>query len=70
MMMIPLDTYDKDKFGLSWDIEVSLLLRETVQTNLLTLSITVFLNIGLGAFKDNLTLRLGSLTISQCPKQP
>ena len=61
-MVVPLDTKDEDKFWLCRDIEISLFPRKTFQTDLLTFSILILLDIGLCTFKDDLTLSLGSLT--------
>jgi hypothetical protein len=67
--LIPLDTNDKDKFGLSGDIKVSLFLGETVQADLLALSLLVLFDIGLCTFEDDLTFCLGSLAISVCTRK-
>src|SRR5271169_1985881 len=61
-MVVPLDTNDEDKFWLCGDIEISLFPRKTFQTNLLTFSILILLDIGLCTFENDLTLSLGSLT--------
>jgi len=60
-LIIPLDTNDEYEFRLGGDIEIALLLGKTVQTDSLTLSITIFLDILLGSFENNLTFRLVSL---------
>jgi len=59
--VIPLDADDKDELGLSGNIKVSFFSRETFQADLFTFGSLVLLDIGLGAFEDDLTLSLGSL---------
>jgi hypothetical protein len=61
-MVVPFDTNDEDKFGLSRNIEISLFSRKAFQTDLFTFSILILLDIGLCTLKDDLTLSLGSLT--------
>jgi hypothetical protein len=64
---VPLDTNDENEFWLRGDVKVSFLLGKTVQTNLFTLSILVLLDIRLRTLENNLTFRLGSLSISPYP---
>lgn len=56
-----LDTDNEDELGLSRDIEGTLLLAQTSQADLLTLSITVLLDIRLGTLEDDSTLALVGL---------
>jgi len=55
------DTLDADnegKLGLGGDVERTLLLGDTLEADLLALSIAVLLDVGLGALEDNLALLL------------
>lgn len=61
---LPLDTDNEDQLILSWDIEGTILLGQTVEADLLTLRITVFLHILLGALEDNTTLLLLGLLLT------
>jgi hypothetical protein len=56
-----LDTDNEGELGLSGDVERALLLGDTLKADLLTLCITVLLDVGLGALEDNLTLLLVGL---------
>ena len=58
---IPLDADDKDEFGLSGNIKIAFLSRETFQADLFTFGVLILLDIGLGALENDLTLSLGSL---------
>jgi len=55
------DTDNEDQLILSRDVESTILFRETGETNLLTLLITVFLNVLLGTLEDDTTLLLVGL---------
>jgi len=55
---------DKDKFWLCLDVEIALLFDETVQTDLLTLSILGFFDIGLRTFEEDHTLCLCRLDLA------
>jgi hypothetical protein len=55
---LPLDTDNEDQLLLSWDVEGVILLRNTGKTNLLTLCITVLLDVLLGTLEDDTTLLL------------
>ena len=57
----PLDTDNKDKLGLVRDVEVALLAGDTAETDLLTLSIAVLPDVGLGTLEDGRTLFLVGL---------
>ena len=62
------DTLDADnegKLGLGGDVERTLLLGDTLQADLLALSIAVLLDVGLGALEDDLALLLVGLNIGQ-----
>jgi hypothetical protein len=61
MRSLPLDTDDEDQLRLSWDIEGSLLLGHTVETDLLTLFVAVLLDVLLSTLEDNFTLCLVGL---------
>ena len=58
---IPLDTDDESKLRLVRDVEVALLAGSASQTDTLTLSITVLLDVGLSALEDDTTLLLVGL---------
>jgi hypothetical protein len=58
---IPLDTDNEDQLGLVINVEVTLLAGSAGQADLLTLSIAVLLDVGLGALEDNTTLLLVGL---------
>lgn len=55
-----LDSDSEDKLVLSWDEELTLLLSFTLESDLLTLLVTVFLDILLSTLKDDLSLLLVS----------
>jgi len=55
---LPLDTDNEDQLLLSWDVERVVLLGNTGKTNLLALSITVFLDVLLSTLEDDTTLLL------------
>ena len=57
----PLDTDNKDQFGLIRDVEVSFMTSNTSKTDLFTLRITVFLDVGFGALEDDSALLLVGL---------
>ena len=62
------DTLDADnegKLGLGGDVERTLLLGDTLQADLLALSIAVLLDVGLGALEDDLALLLVGLSFGQ-----
>jgi hypothetical protein len=58
---IPLDTDNEDQLWLVINVEVTLLAGSAGQADLLTLSIAVLLDVGLGALEDNTTLLLVGL---------
>lgn len=58
---LPLDADYEDELGLRDDIEVSFLLTEAGETDLLALGITVFLDVGLGALEDDAAFFLSGL---------
>jgi hypothetical protein len=58
---LPLDTDNEDQLVLSRDIERTILFRQTLQTDLLTLLVTVLLNVFLGTLEDDAALLLLSL---------
>lgn len=58
---IPLDTDNENQLGLVWNVERAVLLADAGKTDLLALSITVFLNIGFRALEDDATLLLVGL---------
>lgn len=62
-MYSPLDTDNENQFGLSWNVKRTLLLGEACKTNLLALTITVLLDVLLGALEDDFTLLLGGLCV-------
>ena len=62
-MNIPLDTDNEDQLGLISNVEVALLASNTSQADLLTLSIAVLLDVGLGALEDGFTLLLAGLNL-------
>lgn len=64
MVILPLDTDNKDQLLLGWDIEGSILLRKTAETNLLALRIAVLLHVLLGTLEDDTTLLLLCLLIT------
>ncbi len=55
---IPLDTDDEGKLGLFVNVETATLPGQSTESDLLTLCITVFLDIGLGALEDRFALLL------------
>ena len=62
------DTLDADnegKLGLGGDVERTLLLGDTLEADLLALSIAVLLDVGLGALEDDLALLLVGLSFGQ-----
>lgn len=65
MVDIPLDTDNEDQLGLILNVEVTLLAGSTGQADLLTLCVTVLLDVGLSALEDNATLLLVGLDESQ-----
>lgn len=56
-----LDTNDENKLVLVWDVEGAILLAQAGESDLLTLGIAVFLDVGLGALEDDTTLLLVGL---------
>jgi hypothetical protein len=60
-LVYTLNTDNKGKLGLGRDSEGSLLLGETVEADLLTLCVTVLLDVGLGTLEDDLSLLLVGL---------
>lgn len=50
---LPLDTDNEDQLVLSRDIERTILFRQTLQTDLLTLLVTVLLHVFLGTLEDD-----------------
>jgi len=70
VLLVPSDANNKDKFGLSLNIKVPFFPRKTFQADLLTFSILVFLDIGLGTLEDDLALSLGSLNSPQLANGP
>jgi hypothetical protein len=58
---LPFDTDNEDQLVLSRDIERTILFRQTLQTDLLTLLVTVLLNVFLGTLEDDAALLLLSL---------
>jgi hypothetical protein len=58
-----LDTDNKDQLGLVRDVEVTLLAGDAGQADLLTLSIAVLLDVGLGALEDDGALLLVGLKV-------
>jgi hypothetical protein len=58
---LPLDTDNEDQLVLSRYIERTILFRQTLQTDLLTLLVTVLLNVFLGTLEDDAALLLLSL---------
>ena len=56
-----LDTDNEDQLGLSWDVERTRLLGDTSKTDLLTLLITVLLDVLLSTLEDDTTLLLVGL---------
>jgi hypothetical protein len=65
-----LDTDNEDKLGLVRDVEVTLLAGDAGQADLLTLSIAVLLDVGLGALEDDGALLLVGLKfeLANCQK--
>ncbi len=55
---LPLDTDNEDQFLLSGDVERTILLGQTLKADLLTLLITVLLNVLLGTLEDDAALLL------------
>jgi len=58
-----LDADNENQLVLSWDVVGTILLRETGETNLLALLVTVLLNVFLGALEDDTTLLLLGLLL-------
>ena len=56
-----LDTHNEDKLGLVRDVEVALLTGDTTEADLLTLTIAVLLDVGLGTLEDSRALLLVGL---------
>lgn len=56
-----LDADDEDQLGLILNVEVTLLAGNTVEADLLTLSVAVLLDVGLGTLEDDTTLLLVGL---------
>lgn len=67
---LPLDTDNEDKLRLVRDVEVALLAGDTTETDLLTLSVAVLLNVGLGTFEDSSALLLVGLWFIQLAMKP
>jgi len=57
----PLDTDNIDELGLGRDVERTILLGKTSETDFLLLLIAVLLDVGLGALEDDATLLLVGL---------
>jgi hypothetical protein len=55
---LPLNTDNEDQLLLGWDVEGTILLGQAGKTDLLTLLITVLLNVLLGTLEDDTTLLL------------
>lgn len=53
-----LDTNNEDELVLSWDMERTILLGQTLKTDLFTLCVTVLLDVLLGTLEDDATLLL------------
>ena len=66
----PLDTDNEDKLRLVRDVEVALLAGDTTETDLLTLSVAVLLNVGLGTLEDSSALLLVGLWFIQLAMKP
>ena len=66
---IPLDTDNEDQLVLSWDVERAILLGQTLKADLLTLLVTVLLDVLFGTLEDNTTLLLLSLSRVSCSSQ-
>lgn len=60
-----LDTHNEDKLGLLRDVEVALLTSDTTEADLLTLTIAVLLDVGLGTLEDSRALLLVGLWFIQ-----
>lgn len=58
MKSLPLDTDDKDQLILGWDVEGTILLGQTLKTDLLTLLVAVLLDVLLSTLEDDTTLLL------------
>ena len=58
---LPLDTDNKDQLLLGGNVERTILLGQTGKANLLTLLVTVLLDVLLGTLEDDTTLLLLSL---------
>lgn len=67
---LPLDTDNEDKLRLVRDVEVALLAGDTTETDLLTLSVAVLLNVGLGTLEDSSALLLVGLWFIQLAMKP
>jgi cyanophycinase-like exopeptidase len=68
--ILPLDSDDEDKLGLLLDIEATLLLAQASESDLLALSVAVFLDISLGPLEDDLAFLFVDLirhTLDLCP---
>lgn len=57
-MSLPLDADDEDELRFSGNVVAAFLLAETAQTDLLTLGITIFFDVGFCALEDDFTLLL------------
>ena len=66
----PLDTDNEDKLRLVRDVEVALLAGDTTETDLLTLSIAVLLDVGLGTLENGRALLLVGLWFIQLAMKP
>jgi hypothetical protein len=55
---LPLDTDNENQFLLSWNVEGALLFSDTREADLLTLLVTVLLDVFLGTLEDDTTLLL------------
>jgi hypothetical protein len=62
---LPLDTNHEYQFLFSWDVEGTILLSQTGKTDLLTLLVTVLLNVLLRTLEDDTPLLLLGLRASQ-----
>ena len=60
---VPFDADDEDKRWLGGDIKGAILLAQTSETDLLTLSIAVLLDVGFGALEDDLALFFVGLSL-------
>lgn len=55
---IPLDAEDKDQFWLLFDVEGAVLSAQSSKSDLLSLCVAIFLDIGFGALEDDTTFFL------------